>query len=397
MLKKSKIFNLKQKVIILLFVISFFLFLFNSDFVNASQLTTHFIDVDQGDATLIELPNQEIMLIDGGKKSQENNLINYLDKFDIEKIDYLIGTHPHADHIGGLASVINNYKIGNIYLPEVMHTSKTYENLLLTIKDKGKKIKRASSDLKIIDNDNLKIEIFSPQEKEYSNLNNYSIVLKIDFEQSSFLFTGDIEKEVERELINSDYDLNSDLFKVSHHGSDSSSSYEFIEKISPKFAVISVGKDNSYGHPSSEVINSLQSIGAQVYRTDNEGTIVATSDGKEIKINKEAQSLKKQLQKEEQIFIQKLDCEEELLVLKNNRDKNVDLSNWKIISVVGNQEFIFPENTIIKFDEIIKIKSGRYAKKGSNTLIWSKAYIWNDDGDKAELYNNKGALIDSTK
>jgi len=395
--KKSKILNLKQRFIILLFtvVVSVFLFSFNSNFVNASKLTTHFIDVGQGDAILIELPDQEIMLIDGGKSSQEKHLLSYLNSLEIEKIDYLVGTHPHADHIGGLASVIKNYEIGKIYLPEVMHTSKTYENLLLTIKGKGKKIKKAVSELMIINKENLKIEILSPLDKGYSNLNNFSIVLKINFEQNSFLFTGDIEKEIERELIKSNYDLNSDLLKVSHHGSNTSSSYDFLEKVSPKYAVISVGKDNNYGHPSNEVISLLQNIGSKVFRTDQQGTIIAISDGKEIKINKEAQSLEKKAIKENQVFIKNLDCEEELLVLKNNKEEDVDLSNWKIISVVGNQEFIFPENTIIKSDEIIKVKSGRYAENDAKTLIWSKAYIWNDDGDKAELYDNKGILIDS--
>ncbi len=383
-----------HQIFFIFFIIMFLLLSFYNNSIYADNLNCYFLDVGQGDATLIELPNDKTMLIDGAKNNKANFLIDYIKKKDISKIDYLIATHPHADHIGGLAEVIKSFSIGKIYMPEVIHTTKTYENFLLTIKDKDKRIKRAQAGEIILNEDQLNIKIFSPQHKNYSNLNNWSIVIKINYGKTSFLFTGDIEKEVEKELVDSNYNINSTLLKVSHHGSSTSSSFDFLEKVSPEYSIISVGANNRYGHPDSTVINLLHEIGSKVYRTDKQGTILAISDSRKIKIDKE-NLINKNKNNNKKLSIELVDLEKELVVIKNNTDENINLNDWLLLSVKGKQEFDFSQNTIIKAGEILKIRSGRSATKEENTLVWTKAYIWNNDGDKAELYNEKDELIDS--
>lgn len=247
------------------------------------NLKIHFLDVGQGDAIFIELPNNETLLIDAGEAKYQKKVLNYIEKLNYEKIDYVVGTHPHTDHIGGLAYIIENKDIGQIYLPKVSHNSKTYENLLLTIKNKGKQVVGATKDMKIINGEDLKIIILAPTSNKFSNLNNASIVLKIIFKDKSFLFMGDAEESVEKTLT----DVAADVIKVGHHGSDTSSSLAFLKKVSPEYAIISVGENNQYNHPSLEVLKRYENLKTKVYRTDLNGTIDLISDGKTIDIKAE--------------------------------------------------------------------------------------------------------------
>ena len=254
--------------------------------VNNSEkdLKVHFIDVGQGDSIFIELPNDEAMLIDAGESSEEEKVYNYITDLGYNNIDYVVGTHPHTDHIGGLEYIINNISVENIYMPKAVSTSKTYESLLNTISNKNLKVKVAKANVSIISSNNLSVNIIAPNSESYSNLNNYSAVIKIDYYNNSFLFMGDAEVLSEEEITN---DVQADVIKVGHHGSDSSSSLEFLNKVKPKYAVISVGTNNQYNHPYDSILSRYESIGAQVYRTDLYGTIVATSDGTNINITKE--------------------------------------------------------------------------------------------------------------
>lgn len=247
------------------------------------NLIVHFIDVSQGDAAFVLLPNGETMLIDAGEKSKGESVINYINNLGYDKLDYVVGTHPHSDHIGGLESVVNNFSVGDIYMPKVVANSNIYKNLLNTIKSKNKTIKKAFKGVNIIEEDGLDISFLSPNKEEYSNLNNYSAVIKIDYQDTCFLFMGDAETEVERELNIKDCDV----IKVGHHGSSTSSSIDFVEKINPKYAIISVGENNKYGLPSKKVLNRYEDINTEIYRTDLNGTIKVVSDGKNINIYKE--------------------------------------------------------------------------------------------------------------
>lgn len=246
---------------------------------SSGTLRVNYIDVGQGDSIFIQLPNNQTMLIDAGEAYKSDNVINYLNNLGITKIDYVIGTHPHTDHIGGLENVINTFDIGSIYMPRAGSTSKTYEDLLTTISSKGLKVKTAKSGVVVLDEDNLKLEFIAPNSDSYSELNNYSAVLKLTYLDNTFLFMGDAETLSEDEITN---EIKADVIKVGHHGSDSSSSLEFVKKVSPEYAIIMVGVGNSYNHPYQSIIDRYESVGAKVLRTDLDGNIVCDSDGKKI-------------------------------------------------------------------------------------------------------------------
>ena len=243
------------------------------------KLFVNFIDVGQGDSIFIELPNNETMLIDAGEKYESANVIDFINDKGYSKIDYLIGTHPHSDHIGGLTDVINSYDVKEIYLPKVIHTSQTYETLLNTIDSLKLKVNAAFSGMVIFQDENLKITILSPTVEEYSNLNNYSVVVKLEYGATSFLFMGDAEALVEKDII--EY-ANSDVIKVGHHGSDTSSSIDFVNTVDADYAVIMSGKDNQYDLPSSNVVDRWTESGAKVFNTSVNGNIIFSSDGNNI-------------------------------------------------------------------------------------------------------------------
>ena len=387
---------MKNKLIILLTIL---ILCFSTTLIQAENLAVHFIDVGQGDAILIQLPTQETMLIDAGPNDSGLTVTKYLRNLEIEKIDYLLGTHPHADHIGGLDYIINNFKIDKIYMPNVSHTTNTFRDVLLAVKNKNKKIKGSTAGLEIVSQPklNLKVSLLSPERKEYDNLNNYSLVTKISFQDTSFLLTGDIEKKVEYDLINSNAPLEADLLQIPHHGSDSSSSNLFLYKVKPKYGVISVGQDNPFNHPNPRIISRLEKHGINIYRTDQQNTIIATSDGQKISFNTTATSKNKKTTTTNQtgVKISKVSLSDELVEITNTSQQQVDISNWKLVSVKGKQTFTFPKNTTLPKGESIFIVSGRGKETGPQTIVWTSRYIWNNNGDTAKLYNQKGKLIDS--
>ena len=257
-----------------------------NDYINTNNdlLKVHYLDVDQGDSIFIELPNNETMLIDAAESYQSENIINYLKNLNYQKIDYVIGTHPHTDHIGGLKDIINTFEIGKIYMPKVVSTTKTYESLLMAIKDKNLKINTAKAGTSIIDTDTLKINILAPNNSIYTELNNYSVVTKITYGTTKFLFMGDAEKLSENEIKEN---VTADVIKIGHHGSNTSSSIDFIKKVNAKYGIISVGLNNKYNLPKEETITNWENSGTKIYLTSTNGTIRASSDGTNIKIESE--------------------------------------------------------------------------------------------------------------
>ena len=257
-----------------------------NDYINTNNdlLKVHYLDVGQGDSIFVELPNNETMLIDAAESYQSENIINYLKNLNYQKIDYVIGTHPHTDHIGGLKDIINTFEIGKIYMPKVVSTTKTYESLLMAIKDKNLKINTAKAGTSIIDTDALKINILAPNNSIYTELNNYSVVTKITYGTTKFLFMGDAEKLSENEIKEN---VTADVIKIGHHGSNTSSSIDFIKKVNAKYGIISVGLNNKYNLPKEETITNWENFGTKIYLTSTNGTIRASSDGTNIKIESE--------------------------------------------------------------------------------------------------------------
>lgn len=244
------------------------------------NLEIHFIDVDQGDAILIKQDGYNL-LIDAGDNAYGQRVVDYLKDNNVGHLDYLIGTHPHADHIGGMDDVINAFSIGKIIMPKVCHTTKTFEDVIEAIKQKGLKITtpRVGDTYTLGESE---FTILAPNSSDYENLNNYSIISRLAFGNNSFIFTGDAEEISESETLANGYTLKSDLLKVGHHGSNTSTSQEFLDAVSPKYAVIQVGKDNRYGHPTEDILSRLYRANIEVYRNDMDGDIVVKSDGDNI-------------------------------------------------------------------------------------------------------------------
>ncbi len=248
------------------------------EFVAQENLLIDFIDVGQADSILIR--NQDkVMLIDAGTNEAGKTVIDYLENFGITKIDYLIGTHPHEDHIGGLDDVINNFDIGQIYMPKIETTTKTFEDVLDAIENKNLTITAPNKGDKI-ELGQAVGEFMTEPILDEDNLNVSSLVLRLEFGNTSYLFMGDAEEKNE-ETINWP---KTDVLKVGHHGSSTSSSERFLEQVQPQYAIIMAGKDNSYGLPTQETIDKLNNIGSKIYRTDEDGTIQMISDRNTIEI-----------------------------------------------------------------------------------------------------------------
>ena len=241
----------------------------------------HYIDVGQGDAALV-VCDDKTMLIDGGKPHASSIIYTYLKNLNIDYLDYIVASHADDDHIGGLSAPLAKMKVGNVLAPETEADTRSYERLKNKTAEQGLTITHPKPG-ESLDFGSSKIEFYGPITESESDRNNGSIVMKIIYGDTSFLFTGDAEREEEQEILNAGYDLSATVLKVGHHGSKNSTTYPFLREIMPKYAVISVG-DNSYGHPTEDTLSRLRDADVKVYRTDMQGDIIATSDGKTVTI-----------------------------------------------------------------------------------------------------------------
>ncbi len=247
-------------------------------------LEVHYIDVGQGDATLIKCASHA-MLIDGGNNNKGTTVQLYLKKQGVESLDYVIGTHPDADHIGGLDVIVYKYNCEKVIMPDYEKDTRTYQELVDVIHDKNMKITYPVVGEQYALGE-AKFTIIAPNSNSYGgNANDYSVAILLEYGKNRFLFTGDAEEASETEMLSNGIELSADVYKVAHHGSRSASTQEFLNAVRPKYAVISCGEGNSYGHPHAEVLNRLRSMGVEVFRTDEQGSIIASSDGENITWN----------------------------------------------------------------------------------------------------------------
>lgn len=250
------------------------------------ELMVHMIDVGQADGFLL-VQNGETALIDCGTRTTGKDVVEYLKKLGITKLDYVIGTHPHDDHMGGMYDVITNFEVGKIIIPEVEAgkvTTNWYIKLMQEIKDKKHKVEYPEVG-KIYSLGEATMKIIAAMEDPGNNLNNYSIVFKVSFGEMDIIMTGDAETEVEAEILKSGEAIEAEILKMGHHGSDTSTSNEFLEAVNPDYALISSKVGNKYEHPIKSTMDKLKKSKITVYRTDENGTVVATITANEVKFN----------------------------------------------------------------------------------------------------------------
>ncbi|RXI37684.1 hypothetical protein DP129_12875 [Clostridium tetani] len=304
------------------------------------NLKVNYINVGQGDSILIQQDGKN-MLIDGGPNSSEKVVVDYLKSHGVTKLDYVIGTHPHEDHIGGLDAVINNFEIGQVFMPKATANTQTFKSVVTAINNKGLKITTP----KVGESYNLGNAVWTilaPSSDSYTDVNNYSIVTKLKFGNNSFIFTGDAEDVSEGEILKKQLDISADVLKVGHHGSNSSTTEDFLKKVNPKYAVISVGKDNKYGHPTEKTLDKLKTNNISFYRTDEKGNIIATSNGNAINFHFEK-------------------SEKNVADDSKNNNNNTEKNN---------------NNTVKDKEAVYITKTGeQYHKEGCKSLIKSKIAI----------------------
>lgn len=246
------------------------------------KMQVNYLDVGQGDCALITCDGKA-MLIDAGDDTKGTAIQNYLKKQKIEKLDYLILTHPDADHIGGAPVIITKFKIDKVFVSNYEKDNKTYQKLIQALDYKKLKYEtpKAGAEYSL---GTAKIKILAPN-GTYDNPNDSSITLLLKNGNNTFLFTGDAGSDAEKDILKKNKDISADVYKAGHHGSKYATSKEFLKAVDPAYAVISCGENNSYGHPHAATLNAFRAKGIKVYRTDEDGTIIATSDGKNITFN----------------------------------------------------------------------------------------------------------------
>lgn len=245
-----------------------------------AKLTVHFIDVGQGDCTLLE-SDGEFVLIDAGERDCGDMVLEYIDNCGADELKYVIATHPHSDHVGGLGTVLSGMYTENFITVETDCATKTWTRTLTAVEEQ---------DINYIDAEvgdtytfgSARFTIMAPLSNSYSGYNSYSVVTKVECGNIRFMLTGDAEKKSEYEMVAAGEDLSADVLKCGHHGSSTSTTAKFLKAVNPAYTIISCGEDNEYGHPHSETIQKLNTLGCEIFRTDTMGTIIASTDGKEL-------------------------------------------------------------------------------------------------------------------
>lgn len=252
------------------------------DIATKSDFAVHYIDVGQADASLVVCDGR-YMLIDGGNAEDSSLIYTYLKEYGIKEIDYMICTHAHEDHVGGLAGALNYANVDNVFCPTKEYDTKAFENFVKYVHKQNKEIIVPSQGLEFsLGSANCIILAVNTIENDP---NNSSIVMKIEYGNTAFLFCGDAEQEVENAIIEAGYDVKCTVMKVPHHGSDTSLSYRWLNEAMPKYGVISVGESNQYGHPNEDTLSKLRDADVVVYRTDMQGHVICVSDGNDVKFS----------------------------------------------------------------------------------------------------------------
>ena len=261
---------------------------------SVEECRVHFIDVGQGDCELIECGGK-YMLIDAGENGHETEVLNYLHALGVKKLEYVVASHQHTDHIGGLPEVLEEFDAENIIMPrltkEQTPTNSTYKAFLNAVKNSGAKVIEAKVNASY-QLGGASFCVLGPVTEDAEDINNMSAVIRLDYGKNSFLFTGDAETEEELEILNNNASLDCDVLKAGHHGSGTSSHKKFLEAVTPEICIIPVGADNDYGHPHDNALKRIGKHTDEIYRTDICGDIVVSADGKELSVSYENKEVK---------------------------------------------------------------------------------------------------------
>lgn len=377
----------------------------------SGDLVVHFIDVGQGDSILIEF-RDKTMLIDAGERNMGERVVAYLDERGIERLDVVVATHAHSDHIGGLARVISAYPVGQFVDAAQPHPTATYENLLALVEDKGIPYTAAERGQTIALDPDLEILILNPGTEPLGEVNQDSVVLKVTYGEISYLFTGDAERPAEKSMMEAGLDLDADVLKVGHHASRYGSSAEFLSAVSPAISVIQVGAGNDYGHPHEEAVARIESTGSRLYRTDLDGTVIVATDGTALTVaaggapaatvtagattvpatTTPTAAPTPAPTPASGVYIADLDLQEEWVAVANADETAVNLTGWTITAEGARNTYTFPVFTL-DAGAGVTVHSGA-GNDTATDLYWGRgSSVWNNDGDVATLADANGTVV----
>lgn len=354
-----------------------------------ATLQVQFLDVGQGDSILVIAPNGKTMLVDAGTKGAGRNVASYIKGLGITKLDFVVATHPDADHIGGLVPILQELEVGTFVDSGKEHTSQTFIDMLTLIDehDINYEVPTIGESWQL--DKKVKVEVLYANEAAKDN-NDASIVLRVSYGEVSYLLTGDAGIKLEKEML-ANGDVQATFLKAGHHGSNTSSSHEFIKAVQPEVAILSYGEGNKYGHPHKEVVDALIAEDVEIYSTAESGTIITATDGVHYSITG-VPFEHLEGKKPTGVSITRKDLIGEEVDITNGSNEAVSLYNWQLISVEGNQIFTFPDVTL-QPGKKITVTSGSGAKEGKHHIKWTGKQIWLNDGDAAILKDAKGAVV----
>jgi beta-lactamase superfamily II metal-dependent hydrolase len=389
--------------VVFVFTISIIFDFSSSMDVNASwlpELEVHFLDVGQGDSTLVLFPDGKKMLVDGGPRTSGTVVVNYLKQHNIYELDLVVSTHPDEDHLGGLLDVLNQIEVKQLLDSGKTHTTETYREYVQILMAHSIPTIIAKEGQSIHLDKRVDIEVLNSNNGEIGN-NEASTVLKLTMGRVDYLLAADAEAGAEADMVEQ-YNLDAEILKAGHHGSMTSTTSALLEEVNPEVTVLSYGQDNLYGHPHKDVVDRLSEQGTTMFSTAQSGAIIVKTNGWSYDVfSKREISGQLVLENnptpfEGKLAITKLDVKDEEVTIKNNMNHDVLMKGWKIISEAGNHIYHFPGNFVLKAGETVTVYSSSHGKKNKkNYLAWKvKSNVWKNGGDRALLYNPYGGITD---